>query len=630
MRTVLEAARIQEMDREYEKQRLQLNKKFETKKAASHLRKIPRLMDVAAQAIYKNIMREPKAPLILLSGVGHNGEDGRLVFQKIKNHLFAQWKSEGLSSGSLDYYSTKKDSVDIRLSWFKKTSSEFSKEQSFSEFDHSVFLAHMEIMNMSTHVPLVPLLINLVEKIRVAGKESSGHQNLASIYLVDAVFGIGFRSPLSGSLAELFRFINHNKKDLAFRVFSIDVPSGLRASDIQISSNRPSRATEALGLDPLGARDFSSVLQSDVCFSLGFLKPCHVFMPWLCGKIKNLSLPYRNFSKEKWSKFFLYTNRDAQIDYQHFARLSRPNDSKVSRGKLLVVAGSDAMPGAAELVSGAALRMGVGYVYLLKLSEFKTPFPDLIEIRQEHLESILSQLSAVVIGPGLGRTPEVLGEIKNLLEWLKSKKFPAVLIDADALNVLGDFRPLASWIITPHIGEADKLFKKALNYIEQQKFNHSGRKDFFAFRPELKVSRDFAISQGADFYQYLNQSEELANGMCLLRDFVGCHVLLKGPRSVLANGSDVSKKAFLVNSTGSSVLARAGSGDVLAGIVGGLLARGLSPFRALRLGVYIHGAIGEEYELEAGNDFALLASEFRHYLEKVIQKRLRVHTKGAI
>lgn len=217
---------------------------------------------------------------------------------------------------------------------------------------------------------------------------------------------------------------------------------------------------------------------------------------------------------------------------------------KNNRGRLLLAAGSARYPGAAKLAVSAALRAGAGFIRLA--TEASCDFPPPVVLHKdsaEELQGLFSQIDAIAAGPGWGQDQVR----KNQLRLIAGSGKPLVL-DADGLNTLAQMDKITlpeECILTPHIGEAKRLM------------------------PELPESRAEAAQQLAQKY--------------------GCIVVLKGPQTITA----APDGRYCVNSSGSPALGVAGSGDVLTGVIGAMLATGMKAYDAARLGVWLHGAAGE-------------------------------------
>ena len=254
-------------------------------------------------------------------------------------------------------------------------------------------------------------------------------------------------------------------------------------------------------------------------------------------------------------------------------------------GRVVLVAGSRGMAGAVVLAAEAAFRVGVGYVVVVApgaLSpELTVALPSAIlalqgdSERQHLLESdwpamqeVLALGQSLAVGPGLGQDPET----QSLVQVLLAAAHPVTVLDADGLRALAKApRPLTPEVIlTPHPGEAAAL-----------------------------LGHDSAQSVQSDRASALG---ELVNQYSAI-------VLLKGAGTLLGAPKEKNWK----NETGNAGMATAGSGDVLTGILAGLLARGLSPWDAARLGAHLHGLAGDLASKELGED-AMLASDLLHFL----------------
>jgi NAD(P)H-hydrate epimerase len=249
--------------------------------------------------------------------------------------------------------------------------------------------------------------------------------------------------------------------------------------------------------------------------------------------------------------------------------------NKSTFGHVAVCAGRPGFWGAGALASEAAFRIGAGYVTWAS----EEPPVKLLRAHPEVLTASIAdiaknpRINAFVVGPGLGVTDATY----ELLRDLKRSKVP-VVVDADALTVIAarKMAPLPRhWILTPHAGEMSRLLERSSEEINQSRF------------------------------KTVNDAVEKFN----------CIVLLKGNHSLVAN-----RKTCQIITSGNPALAKAGTGDVLAGFIGGLLAQGLSPIKAATLGAFIHGAVADEW-IKSGKDIAsLVASDVIHGLPQYLTK----------
>lgn len=214
------------------------------------------------------------------------------------------------------------------------------------------------------------------------------------------------------------------------------------------------------------------------------------------------------------------------------------------------------MLGAAILVCRSAYRAGAGYVRAVVPEQLRTPLtlavPPVVTVERttEGIERVLDRVDALVVGPGLGTGPDSARVIGSVFEYGRR---PPLLLDADALNLLAPLddgvRLGGSVVLTPHPGEAARLLGSTIHQVQDD--------------------REAAALE--------------------LQRRSGAVVVLKGEGTVVVDGEQL-----FVNDTGNDGLGTAGSGDVLAGLIGALLASGqLGVFDAACLGVNLHGLAGE-------------------------------------
>ena len=247
-------------------------------------------------------------------------------------------------------------------------------------------------------------------------------------------------------------------------------------------------------------------------------------------------------------------------EYLRTRLLHRENNShKHDYGRLLIVAGCETMPGAAVLATGAALQSGCGLVRLhstaraLQAVINNYPSAMLSEEYDDFFHTIpegMDRYDAIAIGPGLGWSPGTLNSLMDFLGEACQRRIPTIL-DADALNILSvlpDWAELipAGSVLTPHKGELRRL---------------------------LPSKSD-------------EERETLAWELCAE---AGCCIVMKGYHSRVFTPDG----ACFVNTTGGPGMAKGGSGDVLTGLIGGLIARGYSARDAAAIGVWIHGYAGD-------------------------------------
>jgi NAD(P)H-hydrate epimerase len=269
-------------------------------------------------------------------------------------------------------------------------------------------------------------------------------------------------------------------------------------------------------------------------------------------------------------------------------RVRRPPEAhKGQFGRLLVIGGSETFSGAPSLVALAAYRTGTDLVFVAapeKTAQVISAFsPNLISIKlpgeclavahirmlREHIE----KATAVVVGPGLGQSTKTVSAVRRVLPIIRELRKP-LLLDADALRCLGVVKKKAfddSTVLTPHAGEFQAISGK------------TPPKDLKVRSSEVKA---FAAKSGAV-------------------------TLLKGATDVISDGEHVR-----LNDTGNPGMTVGGTGDVLSGIVAGLISQGVNTFRAAVAGAFINGAAGDLAEERLG--YHLTPTDLLEYIPKVL------------
>lgn len=387
--------------------------------------------------------------------------------------------------------------------------------------------------------------------------------------IVDAVFGTGYTGELSGNalmLADIFASL-----DKAVKI-AIDVPLGVNSELGTLTTPKPYCA--------------------DATVVLGFVKVGLVSYParQYLGKLIYDNIGLQNSGVLKNFDFDSY-----YIDSDIAASLlpNRAADShKGSYGKLLMITGSSTYPGAAHLSVEAALRSGVGYVTYLgekamcdsllqKLPEAIYKPHSLFNLTPDDFSEISRGHTAILIGSGIGS--EHYDLLYRHVEHLLTSEGAPVVLDADAINALAQRSEEALTLIctsrrrvilTPHPLEFSRL---------------SGI-------PTVEV-----------------QSNRLATGKEFAKEH-NCILVLKGAGTIVTDG-----KETYINSSGSSALAKAGSGDVLAGHLAALIASGVSPLEASALAVYLHGLAADALAEEL-SDFGVIPSDLPRELARQIRQ----------
>lgn len=254
----------------------------------------------------------------------------------------------------------------------------------------------------------------------------------------------------------------------------------------------------------------------------------------------------------------------------------RRTDNKSHGGRCLIISGSEGMFGAAVLSATAAARSGAGYTILMTdLKKFPIcEHPDFltVELKTKKIKNL--KFNSVLIGPGLGVSILTFKLLKELMKL----KIQNVVVDADALNVCAQNKFLklpATWVVTPHEAELARLLGVSSEKIKKNrmKFAQTAQKKF------------------------------------------GCIVLLKGHQTVVASSHKIQKIK-----SGNVSLAKAGTGDVLSGMIASLMAQGLKPVDAAALGAYLHGAVADDWVKQKKDHLSLMASDVLDLLPVVINK----------
>lgn len=266
-----------------------------------------------------------------------------------------------------------------------------------------------------------------------------------------------------------------------------------------------------------------------------------------------------------------------------------PESHKGTYGHVAVMGGSLGLTGAPVMAADAAMRMGAGLVTCacpahlntileIKLTEAMTwPLPVdeqgcLNNDALSFFQSVMDRFDALVVGPGIGRhetTQTFVGNVLNAFEG-------PIVVDADGLLAFADDQPCTpSMVLTPHPGEFARMIGSTPKAVQADR---------------LKLALDYAQKRAGI-------------------------LVLKGHETIVAG-----QGAYFINATGNPGMATGGAGDVLSGIIGALLARGLAPFDAACLGCWLHGRAGD-LGAELMGEESLVATDLLAYLPQAIQER---------
>jgi NAD(P)H-hydrate epimerase len=372
--------------------------------------------------------------------------------------------------------------------------------------------------------------------------------------LVDALFGTGLNAPVEGRYAEAIHLMNAS----GLPIFAVDIPSGLDAD----------RGT------PMGV-----AIRAAATATFGFAKIGQVTYPGVeyvgALQVVDIGIAPQAIESVHPLAHYLDAGEVASLVPQRGA-----NTHKGTYGHVLIIAGSRGHTGAAVLAAHAACRAGAGLTTLAGPASLNSIYcsgaPEVMTAAladsdgvlrfDEHaVRALLEGKNAIVIGPGMGTHDDAV----QLVRFLLRETTLRIVVDADALTCLARDpsmlqRMRAQVLITPHPGEMARLL-------------------------------------GTDVPSV--QADRVATA-CAFATQHHCVVLLKGARTVIADPDGT----VWINSTGNPGMASGGMGDALSGILGGLLAQGLSVTDAACLGAYLHGEVADHVAATDGQ-IGLLASD---------------------
>lgn len=398
--------------------------------------------------------------------------------------------------------------------------------------------------------------------------------------LVDAILGTGFRPPLQPMYAAAIQKLN----SLTAPIVAVDIPSGADADAMRSTNGGESQNTPDK-MSPVQAR-------ADAVVTFTAARPAHVFADLTNGPIviADIGSPAQAITSE------LGLNLSSPADFKLLLAPRAHDANKGSYGHVVVIGGSRGKAGAAAMAGFAALRAGAG------LSTVATPASVLNTVASFHPELMTEPLpetgqgsvapgalgesldtllkhKTLAIGPGISRHAETSEFVRSLLPRLD--QHATVVVDADALNAFEEHRSMLkggklTLVITPHPGEMARLTGMTIGEIQGNR---------------LEVARQFA------------SEHELI-------------VVLKGHRTLIA----APDGTVWVNPTGNPGMATGGTGDILTGIVAGLLAQ--FPKQALQataLAVYLHGLAGD-IACEALGENSLVATDLLRFLPEAFAR----------
>lgn len=378
--------------------------------------------------------------------------------------------------------------------------------------------------------------------------------------IIDAVFGVGLSRKVEGRYRQVIEQMNRMRGTK----FAVDIPSGLSATTgCILGCAFKADYTVTFQLKKIGLE-----------LSQGRTMAGRVIVP-------DIGISTDSICEDQ------EIVRTAGKDIYRKMLPDRPEDSnKGMYGRLLVIAGSKGMAGAAYLNAHAAYMTGAGLVRIYTSSDnreiLQTLLPEAIittyeEYNKEELLSLLTWADSVCIGSGLGMSRLSEKILKTVIEYVKVP----CLIDADGLNLLAENKNYLNqmaerrFVITPHMKEMSRLTGTPVE--------------------ELKADR-----------------------IQILKDFISRYritCVLKDSRTLIAS----EEKGIRMNLTGNSAMAKAGSGDVLAGVISGWMVQGKEAEDAAELGTYIHGLSGDLAKFEKGV-YSVMARDLIEYISKALMK----------
>jgi NAD(P)H-hydrate epimerase len=384
---------------------------------------------------------------------------------------------------------------------------------------------------------------------------------------VDAILGTGLKSDVKGYFKTIIDYLN----GLGKPVFAVDIPSGLNSDSGQsCGACIRARATATFAFAKTGLLVYPGAAYT------GSLQ------------IVDIGIPPHIVAAVKPRQFLI---TESLIRSQLIPR--PPDAHKGAAGHLLVVAGSTGKTGAAAMTAMSALRVGAGLVtlgvaaslnpvlesQLLEAMTVTLPESGRGILGQAAFDAICQELPGkrcLAIGPGLGQAADTK---KLVCKIVRESEIP-VVVDADGLNnLVGELEILkhvrAPIMLTPHPGEMARLLETAASKVQQDRIN---------------CTRQLAVDYGV-------------------------HVVLKGARTVVAHPDG----SVFINPTGNAGMASGGMGDVLTGVIAGLVVQGLTPAAACQAGVYLHGASADSL-LEDMGPYGYLAGDVMKTIPGAIKK----------
>ena len=432
--------------------------------------------------------------------------------------------------------------------------------------------------------------------------------------IIDAVFGVGLSRNVVGAQAEVINMINDAKAARQeLTVIACDIPSGISSESGKVLGTAvKADITVTFGFTKLGmlfgeGREYSGrIITRDIGFPAA---------AYTCSGNKQDAagvMSDDNVSAEKNSRVIVGHYGFDINDVKKLLPVRRADANKGSFGKLLLVAGNSEISGAAVIAGQAAFRTGAGLVKIFTdkanrdiigaavpealLSCYDKKIiagSDNVDVDKNNndvtvanvddvseikgiIEDAVKWSTAVAIGPGLGTDESAVRLLEMVLDSAQDYDKP-VVIDADAINIISAKRD----ILKKHIINNDVLTREARMIITPHMLEMA------------RLIREDDEEVKAALGRIVDDRFEVAKSVSNEYNVIS---VLKDARTVVSDGSD----SFYINTNGNSGMAKGGSGDSLTGIIGSLLAQGMKPVDAARVGVFIHGAAGDRAAEKCG------------------------------
>nr|HID58999.1 NAD(P)H-hydrate dehydratase [Desulfobacterales bacterium] len=418
---------------------------------------------------------------------------------------------------------------------------------------------------------LHPLGIKLLEIPDESAFDAHKEDLLEHDIWVDAMLGTGLKSDVRGIFRDVIEFLNNLQRP----ILAVDIPSGL---------------------NPDSGKPCGICIKADTTVTFGFPKIGQVIYPGIefAGNLKvvDIGIPSDVVHKVEPKQSIITKEMIAS-----YFKPRLPETHKGGTGHLLVVGGSPGKTGAVSMTAKAAMRIGAGLVTLaLPESLNHIMEAQLVEVMTEPLPETSSHILGVsafnkiikllagkkglALGPGMGTNRSTRALVRRLIQ---AATVP-MIIDADGLNCLVENidilkRLKAPAVLTPHPGEMARLLGIPISSVQENR---------------ISVARDFATEHQV-------------------------YLVLKGARTIIANPQGM----VFVNPTGNPGMASGGMGDVLTGMIAGLIVQGFSMDSAVQSAVYLHGAAADHLAQEMG-EVGILATDIIERIPKVL------HTETSI